>query len=125
MFKKISLILHIPWANKGRHKKITINVYIRNSSRKMKKFRVVVRSICTPWRDGVGQRIDNGMSVGWIENKVSPMRTGVAHRRCGKSTRAQNLLMRCRLMNKCRSGFDVLVPRCINGKIDSWRRNTY
>ena len=116
MLKKIILILGIPWMNKGRHEKIVVNIHIWNHSREMKKFQVVVRSICMSWRDGVGQRIDNGMSVGQIENKVSPMCTSIAHRRGSKSTSVQDLLMRCRLMNESRLRVYVLIPRSINGK---------
>ncbi len=116
MFKKISLILGIPWTNKGRHEEITVNIHVWNHSGEMKKFQVMVRSICMSWRDGVGQRIDNGMSVGWIENKMSPMCTGVARWRGSKSTSAQDLLTRCRLMNESRLRVDILIPRSINGK---------
>jgi len=67
MLKKISLILGIPWMDKGRHEKIMVNIHVWNSSREVKKFQVMVRLICMPWRDEVGQRIDNGMSVSQIK----------------------------------------------------------
>jgi len=48
MLQKIGLILRIPRTVEGREEEVTINISVGNNCRKVKKFAVMIWTICMP-----------------------------------------------------------------------------
>ncbi len=88
-----------------------INIGIGNNCRKMKKFDVMIWTICMPQRDRVGSRVNDRMSVMRIEDKMSQMYThGVQGQRLELSTRLKDTLSGTWRMREGMMGTCILIP---------------
>ena len=88
-----------------------INIGIGNNCRKVKKFDIMIWTICTPWRDGVGSRVNNRMSVMRIEDKMSPMCTySVQGQRLKLCTRLKDTLLGNWRMRESMTRTCILIP---------------
>jgi len=95
----------------GREEEVTINIGIGNNHRKMKKFDVIIWMICMPWRDGVGSRVNNRMSVMRIKDKMSPMCThGMQGQRLELSTILKYTLSGTWRMRQGMARTCILIP---------------
>ncbi len=108
---KTGLLFYIPRMIEGREEEITINIDIGNCCRKMKKFNIMIWTICMPWRDRVGSRVNNRMSVMRIKDKVSPMCThGRQGQRLELCMRLKDTLLGTWRVREGMMGACILIP---------------